>query len=243
MTIRKHFLAFASALALLTGSAFAGDFATLQPLGFSDDGKVFAFEQYGVQDGSGFPYAEIFFLDLEKDRFVAPSPIRIRIDDESQSEAAARDRARLEAKPLFERYRPEEHRGRIVVDNPETELSADPNRVRFTPRPIEPTPDHPVELRLERIAIASNESCPAMSEAKGYRLIRIGLEPDQRTTLIHEDSSLPKSRGCAQDYKLSQILVFDKPDGGFKAVAIIGVKSVGFEGPDLRYVANPIPMD
>ncbi|TIL61031.1 MAG: hypothetical protein E5Y89_28055, partial [Mesorhizobium sp.] len=38
-------------------TAGAGDVAELEILGFSKDGGVFAFEEYGVQDGSGYPYA------------------------------------------------------------------------------------------------------------------------------------------------------------------------------------------
>jgi hypothetical protein len=45
--------------------AQAGDAAKLDILGFSKDGGVFAFEEYGVQDGSGFPYANRF----QKPRF------------------------------------------------------------------------------------------------------------------------------------------------------------------------------
>ena len=52
------------ALIILLGvfslEASAGDTATPQVLGFSADGKVFAFEEYGIQDGSGFPYANRF---------------------------------------------------------------------------------------------------------------------------------------------------------------------------------------
>ncbi|MGE6786024.1 DUF2259 domain-containing protein, partial [Ensifer adhaerens] len=43
------------AAAATASPALAGDYAALQPIGFSADGNVFAFEEYGVQDGSGFP--------------------------------------------------------------------------------------------------------------------------------------------------------------------------------------------
>nr|WP_272210755.1 DUF2259 domain-containing protein [Marinicella sp. W31]MDC2876669.1 DUF2259 domain-containing protein [Marinicella sp. W31] len=49
-----------AALGLSASIATAGDFATFTPLGFSDDGSVFAFEEFGVEDGSGFPYSNIF---------------------------------------------------------------------------------------------------------------------------------------------------------------------------------------
>ncbi|RUV10776.1 DUF2259 domain-containing protein, partial [Mesorhizobium sp. M5C.F.Ca.IN.020.32.2.1] len=41
--------------------AQAGDVAELEILGFTSDGGAFAFEEYGVQDGSGFPYANRYY--------------------------------------------------------------------------------------------------------------------------------------------------------------------------------------
>src|SRR5690606_36811639 len=52
--------ALASILSQFT-PAFAGDTASLDVLGYSPDGKVFAFEEYGIADGSGFPYSNIYF--------------------------------------------------------------------------------------------------------------------------------------------------------------------------------------
>ena len=82
MTTRRLIGALALAALTWTGcTAQAGDFATLNPLGFSADGRVFAFEQYGVRDGAGLPYAEMFFLDLDADAFLKPSPIRVLLED------------------------------------------------------------------------------------------------------------------------------------------------------------------
>ena len=43
--------------------AEAGDYADRTILGFSPDGSTFAFEEFGVQDGSGFAYANIYMID------------------------------------------------------------------------------------------------------------------------------------------------------------------------------------
>ena len=45
----------AFAAMLFAGSTSAADIASVRPIGFSSDGAVFAFEEYGIQDGSGFP--------------------------------------------------------------------------------------------------------------------------------------------------------------------------------------------
>ena len=65
--------------ALFSGSAIAGDSAQFDAIGYSPDGRYFAFEQFGIQDGSGFAYSEIFIIDLQTDSFVAGAPFRERI--------------------------------------------------------------------------------------------------------------------------------------------------------------------
>ena len=47
--------------------ASAGDRAQFNPIGFSEDGRYFAFEEFGIQDGSGFPYSNTFIIDLPAD--------------------------------------------------------------------------------------------------------------------------------------------------------------------------------
>jgi predicted secreted protein len=59
---------------------------------------TFAFEEYGVQDGSGFPYANRFYIDTANDSFLPGSPIRVRIDDDTATVEDARAQARRKAK-------------------------------------------------------------------------------------------------------------------------------------------------
>ncbi len=57
-------------LLLLTISAFAGDIAHFQNLGFSESAKYFAFSQYGVIEDSLELYAEVYVVDVRANRFV-----------------------------------------------------------------------------------------------------------------------------------------------------------------------------
>lgn len=53
-----------------TGSVFAGDVAMFENLGFSNDSKIFAFAQHGVQESTLYPYADLFVVDVAQNRFV-----------------------------------------------------------------------------------------------------------------------------------------------------------------------------
>jgi predicted secreted protein len=81
--------------------------------------------------------------------------------------------------------------------------------------------------------------CPDMGEPfKGFSLdLRL---PDGTMRRLNDDKSIPASRRCPLDYRISEVLV--DPSRTVLAV-LIDVMSVGFEGPDRRYVAVTAPLD
>ena len=52
------------------GISFAGDAAAFKDIGFSSDGKIYIFGQYGKTDVNYQPYAEIYTIDVEKNEYV-----------------------------------------------------------------------------------------------------------------------------------------------------------------------------
>jgi predicted secreted protein len=58
------FLFFSRALSL-----WAGDIAVFSDLGFSEDGKFYAFAQYGVHEETLLPWAEFFIVNVSKNDF------------------------------------------------------------------------------------------------------------------------------------------------------------------------------
>jgi predicted secreted protein len=71
MSVKKTLwalLAFAVSCAV---SLWAGDTATFVDLGFSPDGRTYAFAQYGVQSGTLRPWAELFVVDVPQNNFVS----------------------------------------------------------------------------------------------------------------------------------------------------------------------------
>lgn len=219
--------------------ARAGDTAALNILGFTADGGIFAFEEYGVQDGSGFPYANRFYIDVATDSFLPGSPIRVRIDDETASVEDARQQARAQGQAIAADTELAQNRGFTAGFNAVTELSADPHRMAVNPRPVMPPIDRPVEFRIEEIALEQPERCEFLGEMVGYRLTRIGVSPGEAAQVIHEDSSIPASRGCPLGYRIGAVQTFF-PEAGTPVFAVlIAVRSFGFEGPDYRWIAVP----
>ena len=66
--------------------AYAGDVASFVNLGFSADGRMFAFGQYGVSDGTYVSYADVYCVDVAKNEFVKGGKA-----SSSASDAAGKD--------------------------------------------------------------------------------------------------------------------------------------------------------
>ncbi|MCC0029138.1 MAG: DUF2259 domain-containing protein [Brucellaceae bacterium] len=226
----------------LGGSASAGDFAELNILGFSADGAVFAFEQYGVQDGSGFPLRGALYIDTGDDSFVAGTPIRVRIDDENASVEDARAQARSAGQAIVADSILAANRGFTAGFNAPTEQSADPWRMAVNPRPVEPPVDTPLEVRLEEKTFPSPGSCPE-EIVKGFTLTLIDPLPGGVTRLLADDTSVPSSRACPNGYRIGGIQTFHPQAGTPVFATIIAVRSFGFEGPDYRWMAVTAPVD
>jgi predicted secreted protein len=216
--------------------AHAGDVAELEILGFTKDGGVFAFEEYGVQDGSGFPYANRYYIDTNDDSFLKGTPIRVRIDDENATLEAARLEARQKGEAIVKQAELTANRGITAGFNPVTELSADPHRMAVNPRPIFSPVDQPLEFRLDEVGLNNTEGCQSQGEINGFRLLRIEAQDGGTTKLLHEDKSIPKSRGCPNGYRIGAVQTFSMDSLSGYAV-LISVRQYGFEGPNFRWIA------
>ncbi len=234
-TFAVHVLILALAGPLSYSISRAGDYASREIIGFSPDGTYFAFEQYGVQDGSGFPYSDIFLIDTRKDEWMKGYPIRTLIEDESVSLSQLRTRTAREVAAVRGNFRLNEP-GDHLASNPLAELSADPHRVvvnaahRFTP-PVE----RPVTFELAEFELAS-ESCSqyAAGPFKGFELT---LRPESGDAItMHRDSRIPESRGCPLGYAIADILSHES-DGRITYAVLLHVQTLGFEGPDSRFMA------
>lgn len=225
-----------SAVFALATPGFAGDYATLNVVGFSKDGRYLAFEEYGVQDGSGFPYSNVYFIDVEKNAFAAPS-IAVRINKEMAPETVARKRAVTLAAKVLTRFRiVKGNIGKLVLSHLMTDLTFEgsPEKaptVRFAEQIGSLYRRGHYELSLTKKPIKT-KGCEIFEEDP--KLLELGIRDLDADTFkfLQKDTSLPETRGCANDYRIRDVYI----NKGF-VVVFIGVFTQGFEGPDMRYMA------
>ena len=218
----------------------AGDAAEFRSHGFSTDeaGRYFAFEQFGRQEGSGFAYSHIFIVDLEKDQWVGETPIRILIEDENEPQIAARIKAFEQAAPLMQEYRIA-NSGVMMAASPLNENS-DKSKLTFhqSMHPLLVDQPAPYQLQMRVVDVPVRSDCNQAHEPVAGFVLTL-TKPDGSQFVLHEDQSVPTSRGCPIHYHLMAVFAPDRHKKLTYAVALVGVFGQGFEGPDLRYIAVP----
>jgi len=225
--------------------ARAGDMARVRLLGFSPGGAYFAFMQSGVQDGSGFSYADIFILDVARDAWVRGTPVRVLIKDETSTARQAQWKAMQKAKGILRKLGISgAHDMTVLAHNPVTELSADARRVDFNLFAENPRSAYSYRLALSQYG-APAKDCASYGVDKTFGFsLRLSPLSGGAGRIIHRDDprkNLPRSRRCALDYRITHVISYtgESPERGIPMVALVEVFSHGFEGPDGRFVAIP----
>lgn len=239
--MKKLTLALATLYLTLINVQFsnAGDFAEFRSLGFSPDGNIYVFEQFGVQDGSGFPYAERYFINVQDDTFVDGTPFKIRIEDENANVRQARKAIAEQSTYIMSQLDISLDNTRLSALNPSTERSADPLKISYHANAYEPNPNAPFEISLEMLDTIPKPPCSDFME--NVRAFRLTLKSasDAVGKTIYEDKSVPKSRGCPTEYRMGGVVTFEDYQKPSVHVFLVLVKSYGFEGPDGRWIAIP----
>lgn len=223
-------------------TAFAGDFAEREIIGFSKDGSKFAFEEFGVQDGSGFAYSNIYIIDIKTDRWVDGSPWRVQINDENVSLSAARNK---NLKLAFHSIKNVRQKGFVAATNRYTEIQEDPSRFRAHPRSFIPSGARPLEYKLENYPATPKTNCSGIDNIMGFKLTQIlSTNSGTQKRVLHKDSAtLPNSRGCPLDYSFADLVTYYPKNGPPVAAILLLKRSYGFEGPDGRYLAITAPIE
>jgi predicted secreted protein len=209
--------------------SLAGDYAALNFIGFSKDARYLAFEEYGTQDGSGFPYSNIYFVNVEKNSFVG-TPFKVVIESETATEATARNKAKLAAsKKMTELKIVRGKTGTRVISRLITDLTtADTLNFAREIGSMYRRGDYNLTLKTAEIKTKECE----VYELPTYKMELILKDNEINKTLtLQKDNTLPTSRGCALDYRVQDVYLYE----GHIAV-FLNVNTPGFEGPDMRFM-------
>lgn len=217
----------------------AGDFAEFRPIGFSTDGGVFAFEQFGVQDGSGFAYAERYYINTASDNYLPGTPVKVVIADENATINDARAMARSQAATVESGSGATPDPGVFAAFSPPTEQGHDDAFLRYQSVMIVPGsyPGRMHSVELTQFPLPAPADCEAMDQpVAGFKLEMKEKSGVPQSIMLHADTTVPSSRNCPLSYSLAGSMTHPNPDGSTTHAIIILVRSIGFEGPNGRYL-------
>ncbi|MEM8838764.1 MAG: DUF2259 domain-containing protein [Pseudomonadota bacterium] len=234
------FTSFMISMFLAVLPARSGYVSELNIIGFTENGSVFVYEEYGVQDGSGFPFARRHYIDTATDSYLPGMPIRVLLNDETRTVKEARFVARQEAESLTGLRDLDliGNPGSQRAFNPVSEVNSDPHRVVFYPETVFRLRAKPLVLRLSEKRFPAPEMCSfATDQIRGFDLFLINEFDGGGERALNEDLRVPESRGCALGYKIGGVQVY-YPEGEKPVlIALIIVERVGFEGSDFHWLA------
>ena len=244
----KHLFAFVAGLAgmLVANLALAADSALLDPIGYSKNLRYFAFEEFGIQDGSGFAYSDIFMIDLSEDRWVVGTPIRVIAETEDETLSAVRASARTQAEPYLDDLAIEVP-AHLLAANADGEPDADGMSLTFAlPAPSGPGyREDRYTLDLQTYPAESGAPCMDWFDEKAVGFI-MTLADFAAVREVHRDNVLPRSRGCPAGYRIHSVYAPFQASDIAHTIALIAVYAHGFEGLDRRFVGvslNASPSD
>lgn len=253
----RHRLGLAGIAVLLAAfgaaPAQASDGAAANVLGFSPDGRHFAFEQYGIRDGSGEAYAIISAIEVATDRPVTGSPATAAINPETAKRAEepkdklldeVRAKAAAQAKPMLDKLKisvPAQRIAALPESRSSDMLAANDIRgVLDEASGVLPLTEDlfgPVailNLREADFAVPRCKDFVVNNKTKGINLVlqRKGRPPVN----LANDRAIPNSRGCPTRYGIAEAHALKAKDGVALAV-LIQYFYQAFEGPDRRFIA------
>ena len=225
-------------LAGVFGNLSAGDTSRLHIIGFSDNGAYFAYERYGIEEGSLDAYSEVFIIDVAKNMYALP-PLRIKGSIDTTHLTEIREQNIQAAARFLESFKIDRRiKGELVVYHPYTDLTYQDTRqyfstaddsVRFLdPTDFRLTGEHP-EYTLLLKHFPDKRICPIWEEPA--QLMELILKSGAGSKTLQKDAHLPGSRGCVLCYRIERVYVYKD-----RIVVFLAATLPGFEGFSIRHV-------
>ncbi|WP_250942136.1 DUF2259 domain-containing protein [Allorhizobium sonneratiae] len=233
----------AGLLAFSALPAFAGDIAAVHPLGFSADGSVFAFEEYGIQTPSNTAYSNIYAINLNNNTFLPDTPVRLRGEDGKGGLAAIRQQSADKVAQMVSQYDFKDHPGEMVAFNPVSEAGVDPHSLSYRLRATMPLTGQPYTLTLEELDEGAPAACKDEAPViKGFRLRMTQIAGAKQDKVVYEDGHVPASRRCPTGYRLGGVVTYQASNGNLVQIALVLVLTPSSDGSDGRWLAIPIKL-
>ena len=227
----KRSLATLLAATLAAAPLLAGDVPSLVNLGFSPDSAYFLFGQYGIDSGSGVPYAELYLVDAARNDFVpggvarlsAKTPLEAGQDPVGALFSLFRDRTALVSRYKIDHLA----QGRILYLLIDGENPADPVsfrdfatgdkwtvalKAKVVEKGDEASSSFSIDVKIATPAgvektMAVGNPTFVRKGVRGYVIRRILLAPDGKTLVFIVEKKLAAKGGDSIRYMVETVRI------------------------------------
>ncbi|MBY5550381.1 DUF2259 domain-containing protein [Rhizobium leguminosarum] len=228
----------AVAFAGLPGLSLAGDIANIQPIGFSADGKVFGFQEFGIEESGNLPYSNTYFIDTEDGHYLEGTPFHTELTDKDANLSKARRQNLTAARSQMDKYDLLTNPGLIAAFNPPTELGSPSKTIRYTTLATDGPPKAPYTLSLGEMPVPTPKDCAAVDRRViGFSLQMIEKEGAPNRQAARQATAVPAERVCSIEYRIGGAVVY-QPEGGNQVhIALVLAFDADRNG---RWIAVPV---
>ncbi|NZD62473.1 DUF2259 domain-containing protein [Rhizobium sp. WYCCWR 11290] len=228
----------AVAFASLPGLSLAGDIANIQPIGFSADGKVFGFQEFGIEESGNLPYSNTYFIDTEDGHYLEGTPFHTELTDKDANLSKARRQNLTAARSQMDKYDLLTNPGLIAAFNPPTELGSPSKTLRYTTLATDGPPKAPYTLSLGEMPVPTPKDCAAVDKRViGFSLQMIEKEGAPNRQAARQATAVPAERVCSVEYRIGGAVVY-QPEGGNQVhIALVLAFDADRNG---RWIAVPV---
>lgn len=213
----------------LAASLLAVDSASFRYLGASRSRSHAAWLSFGVQDGSGFPWAVLEIMTTSPYRVLELH--RVLISEESSSGVVAVDSAMVLAAASLQRYSiMSEYGGQVLLDHKLTDAGVSPDTVEFAMESFYTWyPGITYTMVLEQLPSGITER-----DADWFPepvLPKLTMTDGRSRALVYRESQAPDEYRLCFAYRIAKVIRLS----GNTLLVVFNVMEPGFEGPNLRY--------
>ncbi|HHB82355.1 MAG TPA: DUF2259 domain-containing protein [Devosia sp.] len=218
------------------------------PIGYSEQGRYFAYEEFGTDADNRVAYAKIYLVDLVEITQVVGTPIFVEGDLTEQTLAQVRQNAAAQAGTVLqslEIIKP----ATIVAMFGDGHYLEDKSSLTFGVPALEiskgdaqrkPLGKYQLSLKSFETATATNCIDFTQSPPMGFSL---AIENFGASREIYVDKALPRSRQCPLAYEISAVVMPFGATDISQSVGIISVMAQGPTGLSRQFLAIPLAFD
>ncbi|TAY17268.1 DUF2259 domain-containing protein [Rhizobium leguminosarum] len=228
----------AVAFAGLPSLSLAGDIANIQPIGFSADGKVFGFQEFGIEESGNLPYSNTYFVDTEDGHYLEGTPFHTELTDKDANLSKARRQNLTAARGQMDKYDLLTNPGLIAAFNPPTELGSPSKTIRYTTLATDGPPKAPYTLSLGEMPVPTPKDCAAVDKRViGFSLQMIEKEGAPNRQAARQATAVPAERACSVEYRIGGAVVYQPEAGNQVHIALVLAFDADRNG---RWIAVPV---